>query len=108
MQVTHDSTRATAGDQENTVRTANTPTREALAIQLERDADCGDFGFGAAVQPFRDAAALLRQSCATCDHFNIEGLTPAHCYSPHHWVRVPNDGSGFCWLWSADTKAAQS
>ncbi len=48
-----------------------------------------------------EAAAALRQSCATCDHFNPEGLTPAYCYAPDHWVRVPDDGTGFCWLWTA-------
>jgi sarcosine oxidase gamma subunit len=44
----------------------------------------------------RAAAAELRRSCLTCQHFNIEALTPARCYAPDQWIVVPQDGRGYC------------
>lgn len=44
-------------------------------------------------------AAELDKTCATCEQFNIEGLTNARCYAPGNWVTVPSDGSGFCHRW---------
>jgi sarcosine oxidase gamma subunit len=71
-------------------------TATEMADQLEQAANSGDIGYVGPDDAIRLAAAELRRSCATCQHFNIEALTPARCYAPDQWIVVPQDGRGYC------------
>lgn len=81
-------------------------SRAEIADALERDAASGDFGFGDTVVNMVDAAALLRRTCGSCKHFvghepgYTECLAAKDLDGRSAFLSVPDDGSGFCHLWT--------